>query len=270
MKLYFAGGEYQTQQLHDSGVKQLLITMAYGEKKIPGIPKVFGENYDLIIDSGAFSYAKKGGIKLEDWIAKAGALMKAVPKAKLIGLDVIGDPKTTMSNYLKISEHFPCIPTWHVGSPLEYLDEYIDREDLVAIGGMVPYKMEPEKLCRHLDKVFSRFSHTEMPKFHAFGYFSQEILDSYPFYSADASTWVNYSKFGEHHRFRKMQYTRMRPVTIAEIDPRGLSLDDLYIYCTGHKPYRFTAVIEAVLDYEKYLTHLWQSRQLQFNWKRKR
>lgn len=266
MKLYFAAAESALKELADAKVRNLLITMAHGEKKIPKVPQMFGDEFDLIIDSGAFTYfSKKKTMTPAMWIPKAAALIKAVPKAELISLDVIGNAEKSWENYVEIRKSLPdAMPTFHVGSDIKYLDMYLEHTTRIAIGGMVPLKSEIAKLRRFVDAIFSRFSLDAMPRLHAFGYFSQDVLENYPWYSADASTWQNYSRFGEFHRFEKLQYTRRKSLSVQDFNPRGMSMDDLYIYSQNTAELKLAAIRKAIGDYEQFLTELWKKRQVTF------
>ena len=178
------------------------------------------------MDSGAFTYAKKGGISLRDWIKQCKSLEKYA--TEIISLDVIGDAKKTFENFITINEEIPnVIPTFHVGSDIEYLYKYLEYTDRVAIGGMVPYKSEITTLKSFLSQIFKLFDLNNLPKFHAFGYFSQAILEQYPFYSADATTWQNYSRFGEHHRFINGQYTRIKSLNVDTNNFEQSNIEDI-------------------------------------------
>ncbi len=264
MKLYAAAAESALKELSAHNMTNILISMANGEKKIPQVPTFFGDNYDLIIDSGAFSYYKKGGIKLDTWIAKAKKLQ--MPNSQLIGLDVIGNPAETLENYNEIIKTIPdAIPTFHVGSDISYLKKYLNNTDRIAIGGMVPYKSEIEKLKRFLTEIFKLFGKEALPRFHAFGYFSPEILENFPFWSADASTWQNYSRFGEFHVFKKMQYLRMKSINVETFSPYGKTLDELNIYLLNTPEAKLESIKNALHGYEKFLTYLWNKREIKFN-----
>jgi hypothetical protein len=259
MKLFFAAAESALPELAAIEAKRILISMANGEKKIPKVPEHFKSGYELIIDSGAFTYQKKKGITLSDWIIKASGLNKY--GSELIALDVIGDPASSYENYMAIKRDLPAVlPTFHVGSDITYLDKYLQHTQRIAIGGMVPYKSEIEKLRDFLNEVFSRFDLKTLPKFHAFGYFSQPILENYPWYSADASTWQNYSRFGEFHKFEDLKYSRCKSLRVGNINLRETHIRDLAVYIAEDPLLKLKRIREALNDFEIYLTHLWEKR----------
>lgn len=269
MNLYFAAAESALPELSNAGVKNILISMANGAREIPKVPQYFSD-YKLIIDSGAFTFAKKN-VEHNDWICREPRLEKWIKQAKkltqglvnyeLISLDVIGHAEYTKENYDFITEHIPdVVPTFHVGSEIYYLKKYADKTNRICIGGMVPYKSEIEKLKGELLKIFKLFSKESMPKFHAFGYFSQEILDNFPWHSADASTWQNYSRFGEFHGFDKFIYKRFKSVHVEKINYNSLTIDELYTYMHNTPELKLKAINHAINKYQNYLTELWTHR----------
>jgi len=258
MILYYAAAESALKELSEIGANNLLISMANGEKKIPKVPEFFA-NANLIIDSGAFTYTKKKGITVDAWIKKATELLPF--GREIISLDVIGDPRATFENYEIIKSAIPSvIPTFHVGSDLSFLHKYLDNVDRIAIGGMVPYKSEIGTLKRHLNKIFRGFRPGAIPHFHAFGYFSQTILETYPWFSADASTWQNYSRFGEFHKFIDLKYTRMKSLRVGEISLRETEIGDLVTYMKDDPLEKLGKIKIALDDFEHYLTKLWEKR----------
>lgn len=259
MILYYAAAESGLPELSNVGANNLLISMANGLKKIPKVPEFYNE-YKLIIDSGAFTYARKGGISICDWIKTANEIKKY--GTEIISLDVIGDAKKTFENYEIISNEIDnVIPTFHVGSDIEYLYKYLEKTNRIAIGGMVPYKSEISTLQSHLNKIFVNFNDPKnLPKFHAFGYFSQAILERYPFYSADASTWQNYSRFGEFHKFINLKYTRMKSLRVDTIDLRRTDIDDIRTYIQDNPIDKLKKIKIALDKFENYLTNLWKKR----------
>lgn len=264
MKLYFAAAESALKELNHAGVNHMLISMANGKRQIPKVPAMF-KDYSLIIDSGAFTYAKKKGITLEQWIKEASNITSNLINYELISLDVIGNAPKTKENWDALKDIFPgIVPTFHVGSDLLFLKQYANSTSRICIGGMVPYKSEMQTLRKELNKIFSLFSKDSMPRFHAFGYFSQEILDNYPWYSADASTWQNYSRFGEFHTFDKFIYKRNKSINVEQVNYNTLNIDELHAYLMNTPDVKLKLIVQAMTSYQKYLTNLWQTRNLKF------
>jgi len=263
MRLYFAGAEGCVNDLHEAGCERMLISMANGLKAIHKVPGIFEDDeYDLLIDSGAFTYQKKGGIDLDKWIGSA--LEFKMPR-KLIALDVIGSAEESHSNYIETIKTIPdVIPTLHLEEDLSWLKKYLEHTDYVCLGGMVSFKASPEAFAEHLKKIFGLFSRESLPKFHALGCFNQDILEMFPFYSCDATTWHNYARFGEFHRFNNTKYIRMKSPKVEVPKILGAPLDDIHLYINDDPKLKLKANTEALKQFEKYLTELWRHKNIEW------
>lgn len=264
MNLYYAAAESALKELGQVQCKHILISMANGMKKIPLAKDHLPNDFKLIIDSGAFSYHKKGGITVEKWIAEAKKVSEY--GTELISLDVIGNPKATLENYLEIKNELDVVPTFHVGSDISFLKKYLSfGHERICLGGMVPYKSQIDKLMSLLDEIFRYFSPEELPKFHAFGYFSPRILERYPFYSADASTWQNYSRFGEFHIFNEYEYLRKKSIRVENVKVRKQTIEDIFVYVEDDPILKLKKINKAINDYTYFLTSLWEKRGIKWN-----
>ena len=264
MILFYAAAESALEELSQEGVKNLLITMSNGLKKIPKVPTLFTNGYNLLTDSGAFTYQRKGGITVDRWIQDA--LTVNPMSTELISLDVIGDPVKSYENYIEIRKTLPhVIPTLHFGEDIEWLKKYLKLTDRVCIGGMVPFKAKPHLFKKHLKEIFKMFSMDNMPKFHALGCFAPDILEEYPFYSCDASSWQNYARFGEFHRFKQMQYFRMKSLNVGSVNFNELDIDELDCYMKNTNEIKLHLTVKALDDYQNYLNYLWKKRNLKFS-----
>lgn len=263
MKLYFAGAESSVKELSEVKATKILISMANGLKQIHKVPELYTrQDFDLLIDSGAFTYQRKGNITLDKWIETAKGF--TMPR-KLIALDVIGSAPKSYSNYVETIKQIPdVIPTLHLQEDLSWLKKYLEHTDYVCLGGMVSFKASPEAFAQHLKKIFGLFSKESLPKFHALGCFNQEILEQFPFYSCDATTWQNYARFGEFHRFLRMKYVRMKSGNVEPPNVKGMPLDDIFLYAGSEGRLKLNAITEALTQFEKYLTTLWERKDI--NW----
>jgi hypothetical protein len=158
----------------------------------------------IFLDSGAFSaytlgvhlsvteycdYIKRNSdiIRVED-----GALMASV-------LDGIGDPLQTWRNQLEMEARgVRPLPCFHTGEDERYLDHYIRNYDYITLGGMVG--KSTQQLMIWLDRIFDRYivdkSGKPRCKVHAFGITSIPIMERYPWYSCDSSSWIQAAAFG--------------------------------------------------------------------------
>ncbi|MDN4067534.1 hypothetical protein QYF50_06465 [Paenibacillus vini] len=113
-------------------------------------------------------------------------------------VDKIGDPLVTKQNseYLgRIVGRKP-VPIYHIQSPLDVLQEIIDEgHDVIGIGGSALRSISYQKRKSAFDAIFERYGDSE--NFHALGLGSMRLLLEYPWFSADASSWLNARIFGK-------------------------------------------------------------------------
>lgn len=162
------------------------------------------DNVKVFLDSGAFSAYTQGVdidikaycryiqdnadiIKVED-----GILLASV-------LDGIGDPEKTLHNQNTMEKlGVKPLPCYHYGEDESYLEHYIKNYEYITIGGMVP--IHRNQLFYWLDRLWDRHltdgSGRPRLKVHAFGINHVPLIERYPWYSADASSWVHYSRNG--------------------------------------------------------------------------
>jgi len=158
----------------------------------------------VFIDSGAFSAYTLGVeidlptycryiqenidiIRVED-----GTVMASV-------LDGIGDPKKTLENQLAMERlGVRPLPCFHAGEDERYLEHYIQNYEYITLGGMVG--SSPKQLMIWLDRIWEKYltdgSGNPRIKVHGFGITSIPIMDRYPWYSCDSSSWIQSAAFG--------------------------------------------------------------------------
>lgn len=158
----------------------------------------------VFIDSGAFS-AYTLGVDIDivtyceyikrniDIIRKEdGVIMASV-------LDGIGDPLKTYRNQLTMealgAKPLPC---FHAGEDERYLEWYVQNYDYITLGGMVG--ASTKALCVWLDRMWDRYlvdgSGRPRLKVHGFGVTAIPIMERYPWYSVDSSSWIQSAAFG--------------------------------------------------------------------------
>lgn len=104
--------------------------------------------------------------------------------------DVIGDPGKTRLNteYLTRVVGRRPIPIFHVQNSLDILEEWLSEDhEVIAIGGSV--FVSRQKRAQIFGEIFKRFG--DRGNFHALGLGTTGLLLKYPWFSADASTWLN-------------------------------------------------------------------------------
>jgi hypothetical protein len=170
--------------------------------------KIREDNAKIFLDSGAFSAFTKGEeIDLPaycDFVVRNKDILEVVDGQPLFSvLDGIGDPKKTginqqwMENVLKKDGLRP-LPCYHYGEPPEYLEWYLEHYDYITLGGMVP--ISTKDLYLWLDTIFEEYlvdgSGRPKVKVHGFGLTTIGIMERYPWYSVDSSSWVQVAANG--------------------------------------------------------------------------
>lgn len=174
-----------------------------------------GAPVDVFADSGAYSALTCGTTVDEDeyirWVERWASHFTVAA-----GPDVIGDPVATRDATLRMRERvtsIPVLPTFHVGEDWRYLDFWAERTDYLALGGMVPFVRRPKLLTRWCAEAFRRIPPTT--RVHGFGLTTMSMLQRFPWYSADSSTWANALRFASLRLFDE-QRGRIAIVEMAD------------------------------------------------------
>lgn len=158
----------------------------------------------VFLDSGAFS-AHTLGVAIDlptycDYIKRNSDLWRVEDGDAMFSvLDGIGDPLQTYRNQLHMealgARPLPC---FHFGEDERYLEWYVQNYDYITIGGMVG--RSTAELFKWLDRIWNKYlvSGSGKPKVktHAFGITSVSIMERYPWYSVDSSSWIQSAAFG--------------------------------------------------------------------------
>lgn len=158
----------------------------------------------IFLDSGAFSaYTLGQVISIEEYCqyihenidlirVEDGILMASV-------LDDIGDEQITYQNQLRMEElGVKPLPTFHTNEDEMYLDWYVAKYEYMSLGGMVG--ASPAQLQIWLDRMWNNhlLDGAGNPKIrvHGFGITSIPLMERYPWYSCDSSSWIQTTSFG--------------------------------------------------------------------------
>lgn len=162
------------------------------------------DNVQVFLDSGAFSaYTLGVDIDLPTycdyikrnrdlWRVEDGVVMASV-------LDGIGDPLKTYQNqkHMEFLGAKP-LPCFHAGEDERYLEYYIQNYEYITLGGMVG--SSSKQLCIWLDRMWEKYltdgSGRPRLKVHGFGITSIPIMERYPWFSVDSSSWIQAAAFG--------------------------------------------------------------------------
>ncbi|MDD5146820.1 MAG: hypothetical protein PHN39_03750 [Candidatus Pacebacteria bacterium] len=239
MKIYFAGADADIERLKVLGVKYILIAYPYFKRK--GFNKKFLGDFNLFLDSGAYSvFTGVAQVDLKEMIEDYKKLDFISLKC---GLDVIGNAEETKQNCLKMREAgLDVVPTFHYGESFEYLKFYCDNFNYVALGGVAQLRSQSSLLIRWLDNCYSIIrDYVPKIKVHGFAITSYKLLLRYPFYSVDSTTWQSAARFAEHNELKGFKLKRIKS--------KHLPRDS-----------RLKKNVKSILDLEKFVTNVWKSR----------
>jgi hypothetical protein len=157
----------------------------------------------IFLDSGAFS-AHTLGVHLSvreycDYILRNADIIRQEDGALMASvLDGIGDPLLTYRNQLEMESYgVRALPCFHAGEDERYLQWYLQHYDYITLGGMVG--SSTKQLMIWLTRMFDRYlapGGKVRCKVHGFGITSVEIMEEYPWYSCDSSSWIQTAAFG--------------------------------------------------------------------------
>lgn len=262
MKLYFAGAgiprkdamEFRHRKLEAGEIYRFLYSyLEIKNRNYSVIQEGIIQPDQIFLDSGAFTAFTQGVIiDIDDYIKviqETGLKYYAV-------LDVIGDWKKTAENlaYME-SKGLNPIPAFHYNSPLEELEKLVQKYEYIALGGLVPLAMQRPVFQNWVDQCFSIIRNRT--KVHGFGVNSLWAWKRYPWYSADATSWVTGSKFRRIVKFNQgkmITYKKDLTQTYGTMQTYAGHYVDLN--CQNMEEYQKAA---------KFVTDLWKIRGI--DWK---
>lgn len=212
MKIYFAGisgHKKRLEYLKEFGADKLMLTFAEAKSYNRNMPRFKEGNFDILFDSGAFSSWKRGiFIDIQDYCK----YLKDNSIQKYIVLDKIDNHIETMMNQ-KIMENAGMnpIPVYHLNSPIENLYEICKTYPYVCLGGTVGSHVSVR--LKFFTKVFEHFPNH---KFHGLGVTDAQIINNFPFYSIDSTTWLAAAKTGNILNENGKQYHAPPEMEIKE------------------------------------------------------
>lgn len=217
MKLYLAGiytsNFHKESQLYArlterekaarDGVRYYLESYHYIYKQAY-VDKIRADGVKVFLDSGAFSAFTKG-IEVDirgycDYIKRNLDIIENVDGALCASvLDGIGDPLKTWQNQMAMEQMgVRPLPCFHYGEDERYLEWYIANYDYITLGGMVP--ISTPQLFHWLDRIWDKYltdgSGRPRLKVHGFGLTTQALMERYPWFSVDSSSWVQIAANG--------------------------------------------------------------------------
>ena len=173
------------------GVKHILDSYHYIGKPT-AVEAIRRDKTKVFLDSGAFSAFTAGvTIDLDEYCAYIKRNADIIEVASV--LDAIGDPYATWQNQVAMEKQgVQALPCYHYGEDPRYLQHYVANYPYITLGGMVP--INKEQLGYWLDDIWDKYLTTPagLPKVkvHGFGLTRVSLMERYPWYSVDSSSWV--------------------------------------------------------------------------------
>lgn len=222
----------------------------------------------IFLDSGAFSaYTLGAKIDLKgycDYIHRNDDIIRRDDGVIMASvLDGIGDPQETYENQLKMESYgVRPLPCFHAGEDERYLEWYVQNYDYITLGGMVG--TSTKQLCVWLDRMWDRYltdgAGNPRIKVHGFGITSVPIMERYPWWSCDSSSWIQSAAFGS------VITPKYGPISVSDKSP---SRHDAGQHVSTLKPQEQEIILNEFLDngfnYER-LSTVYESRAVYNLW----
>lgn len=207
--LYFAGQQAKEVDEYLQSKNALRLFSQVNERKRIEEWRESGHASKLFIDSGAFSVAHNG--KTVDIDMYIDYINNRPDIPIFVELDVIPFPvlntetakqccEASWQNYLYMKERVtsPCflLPLYHFGEPKDALKRILNTEvngklpEYIGIGGR--HGVSTDLQDKYFHEIFAIIQQSDNPKVkvHAFGMTVIKLLEKFPFYSADSTTWL--------------------------------------------------------------------------------
>ena len=244
MLMYFAGAEVETH-------RELLFNNNVGSV----LCSAFGLNYkrsmnsyrkfqNILLDSGGYT-ARMQNVQID--VKDYANFINKNDIQLAFNLDT-NDVKETLFNqgFLETNTSAYILPVYHFSDYTDnehkhLLDEMIGNYSYISIGGVAGMKLGARKEIFY-DYVFSKISKVRNQcKVHGLGITGKNVLEKYPFYSVDSTSWLAFQKFGSS---KVVKDKKMRQ----------------FLCKTIHYNKRNEIEIRHYLHIEKYITSLWEKR----------
>lgn len=270
MRLYlaFADAPQVIAAVNASNYPYLLLSHAYYK----ALPKITATPQAFIADSGAFTAWNSGKqVSIDDYAGWAKELAGRFPDFQAINLDVIpGEAGRTSTpqereegmrqslrnaDYLR-SKGLPVVEVFHQDEPMDFLEELCQRLPEGGLLALSPRNDVSLKARCDWLQVLTRFminryrDPAAIPRCHGLAATSEQMLKSFPFFSADSSSWVSPATYG------RLRTSNGTSVTNAEAlggnHARGPNWDAMLVLLRES--------IRAVQISQDNLTSLWKKR----------
>lgn len=284
--LYFAGQQAKEVDEYLQKRNALRLFSQVNERKGIEEWRETGHADKLFIDSGAFSVAHNG--KTVDIDVYIDYINNRTDIPIFVELDVIPYPvlnattakqcaEASWQNYLYMKERVVhpgyLLPLYHFGEPKEALMRILNTEvngklpEYIGIGGR--HGVSTDLQDKYFHEIFAIIQKSNNPKVkvHAFGMTVIKLLEKFPFYSADSTTWlqlgingnisteaygiVNVSERGKHNKDNANAFPEhMKEVIEAEIEKNGYTLEEVSTNYKARLKYNIDTMLRWAENYQ--------------------
>lgn len=246
--------------------------------------------HKLFLDSGAFSMFTQGAEvdldKYGDFINTRSDFIEIASNVDAIGA---GKEHLSYANQKSLEAMrlpAPVHPVHHARDDDRWLVKYLDEGyDYLFLGGMVP---ETTKyLYGWLDHIWDKYlampDGTARIKVHGFGLTTLELMERYPWYSVDSTSWLQVASFGgiywpDNGKVRTLNLSHLSPATKTlgksfwNLDTHSKARVEKIIRSAGYDPedlansygWRSKWNIRFFREYMERLKPVFQRRQVTF------
>jgi hypothetical protein len=289
MKIFFASAcssKIHHECWRETGVRNYLFSYANSEALFKANRSLYNDPANtIVVDSGAFTAWTKGKeISFLDYVSFCKEV-RNLSKCRLffINLDSIPgafrrrptkkerDESATVGweNYCAMrDEGIPVIHVFHQHESFDWLDRLAASSDYIGISPA--NDVSASERSRWLRLVFSRLGDVRSTglRTHAFGVTTLALMEEFPFYSVDSTSWLAPSLYGGLAVFSPKALSIVNTVK-GQWREKVSQGEDLARLLAPHvvgssKGYKYVTVkaIEAYLETERFLTGLWAQRGL--------
>lgn len=216
LHLHFAGNCSKESDCHIKNKNAYRLFSQLNEKKVLEEWCSDKKGEYLLIDSGAFSVAHSGAfVDIDEYIqyiknnpdVGAWVELDVIPFPILNSETALNSCNLSWKNYLYMRERLPSdvvlLPLYHFGEPefalKRILNTKVDGKLATYIGVGGRHGVSTKEQIQYFNWVFDVIKSSNNPNVHvhAFGITTREILERFPFYSADSTAWIKAAAFGE-------------------------------------------------------------------------
>lgn len=203
----------------------------------------------VFLDSGAFSMFTQGvKVNLDEYARYIESHTDMVEFAS--NVDAIGAGREAESyanqKYMEQCKlPVPIYPVHHARDDDRWLVKYLDEGyDYIFLGGMVPETTGYlyEWLDRIWDKYLALPDGTARVKIHGFGLTTWELMERYPWYSVDSTSWVMISSYGN---ILVWVDGRARAISVSTKSPNMKMADKSYWTMDAVSQSHMRSIVEA-------------------------